>query len=95
MNEISYYQEFSKKLTSYLQSYLGSDFNIYYSLNKNLDSMVSDLEQQSNVIIAKKDKYIPKLKLDICFAIVNRNEVVKLILMVMFTLPEPHRQIQE
>lgn len=80
MNEISYYKEFAEKFTSYLTSYLGNEFKIYYSLNKNLDSMVEDLEQQSNVTIAKKDIYIPKLKLDICFAIINKAEYAKLIL---------------
>jgi len=80
MNEISYYKEFAEKFTSYLTSYLGSEFKIYYSSNRNLDSMVEDLEQQSNVTIAKNDVYIPKLKLDICFAIINKTEDVKLIL---------------
>jgi hypothetical protein len=80
MNEISYYKEFAEKFTTYLKSYLGEDFKIYYSLNKNLDSMVEDLEQQSNVIISTDDIYIPKLKLDICFAIINKTDDVKLIL---------------
>lgn len=80
MNEISYYKEFAEKFTSYLSSYLGSEFKIYYSLNKNLDSMVEDLEEQSNITIAKNDAYIPKLKLDICFAVINKTEEVKLIL---------------
>jgi hypothetical protein len=80
MNEISYYKEFAEKFTTYLISYLGEDFKIYYSLNKNLDSMVEDLEQQSNVAISKGDAYIPKLKLDICFAIINKTDDVKLIL---------------
>lgn len=80
MNEIGYYEEFAKKFTSYLASYLGDDFKIYASLNKNLDSMIEDLEQQSKVSIAENDTYIPKLKLDICFAIVNPENKVKLIL---------------
>jgi len=80
MNEISYYKEFAEKFTTYLSSYLGKDFRIYYSLNKNLDSMVEDLEQQSNVIISADGTYIPKLKLDICFAIINKTDNVKLIL---------------
>jgi hypothetical protein len=80
MNEISYYKEFAEKFTTYLSSYSGKDFRIYYSLNKNLDSMVEDLEQQSNVIISADGTYIPKLKLDICFAIINKTDNVKLIL---------------
>ena len=42
--------------------------------------MVEDLEQQSNVIISADGTYIPKLKLDICFAIINKTDNVKLIL---------------
>jgi hypothetical protein len=80
MNEVSYYKEFAEKFTTYLISYLGKDFKIYYSLNKNLDSMVEDLEQQSNVIISQNGTYIPKLKLDICFAIINKKDDVKLVL---------------
>ena len=80
MNEISYYKEFAEKFTTYLISYLGKDFKIFYSFNKNLDSMVEDLEQQSKIIIAKGDDYIPKLKLDICFAIINKSNDAKLIL---------------
>ncbi|MFN9319830.1 MAG: hypothetical protein ACK58Q_04535 [Chitinophagales bacterium] len=80
MNEISYYKEFAEKFTSYLASYLGSEFEIYYSINKNLDSMVEDLEHQSIVAIANNDTYIPKLKLDICFAIINKSNDIKMIL---------------
>lgn len=80
MNEISYYKEFAEKFTTYLISYLGTNFKIYYSFNKNLDSMIQDLEQQSNIVISKGDDYIPKLKLDICFAIINNSNDVKLIL---------------
>jgi hypothetical protein len=80
MNEISYYKEFAEKFTTYLISYLGEEFKIFYSLNKNLDSMIEDLEQQSNVAISKGDTYIPKLKLDICFAIINKTDDVTLIL---------------
>ena len=80
MNEISYYNEFASKFTTYLSSYLGSDYKVYFSLNKQLDSMIEDLEQQSSIQISNNDTYIPKLKLDICFAIINPNNKVKLIL---------------
>ena len=80
MNEISYYKEFAEKFTTYLTSYLGKDSKIYFSFNKTLDCMIEDLEQQSNIIISKSDTYIPKLKLDICFAILNPINEVKLIL---------------
>lgn len=80
MNEISYYKEFAEKFKTYLTSYLGKDSKIYFSFNKTLDNMIEDLEQQSNIIISKSDIYIPKLKLDICFAIINPISEVKLIL---------------
>lgn len=61
-------------------SYLGNDFYIYYSFNKNFDSMIDEMEIQSGVVIRTKEEYIPKLKLDICFAILNKKKEVKLIL---------------
>jgi hypothetical protein len=80
MNEISYYKEFAEKFTTYLTSYLGKDSKIYFSFNKTLDCMIEDLEQQSDINISKSDTYIPKLKLDICFGIINPIKEVKLIL---------------
>lgn len=80
MNEISFYREFAEKFSSYLISYLGEDFNVYHSFNKSLDCMVEELEEQAGVSIRIKDDYIPKLKLDICFAVLNKKKEVKLIL---------------
>lgn len=80
MNEISYYEEFSKKFTQYLSSYLGSDFNIYYSCNNTLDILIKDLETQSGKIIKAENSYIPKLKVDIVFAIFENNNRARLIL---------------
>ena len=80
MNEISFYKEFADKFSNYLISYLGKDFSIYHSFNKNLDSIVEELEMQAGVTIRTKEDYIPKLKLDICFAILNKRKEVKLIL---------------
>ncbi len=80
MNEISFYKEFSEKFKNYLVSYLGEGFKVFYSSNKSLDNMVADLEEQSNVKVSRDDSYIPKLKLDICFAIIDNQDVVKLIL---------------
>ena len=37
-NEISYYEEFSKKFSQYLNTYLGEDYSVFYSCNKTLDS---------------------------------------------------------
>ncbi|HLK29393.1 MAG TPA: hypothetical protein VKT28_12500 [Puia sp.] len=79
MNEISYYEEFSKKFTQYLSSYLGSDFKIYYSCNNTLDVLVKDLELQSGIIIKPENSYIPKLKVDIVFAVCE-NHKARLIL---------------
>jgi hypothetical protein len=60
-NEISYYEEFSKKFSQYLSFYLGGDYSVFYSCNKTLDFIVSDLEKQSGITIKEEGTYIPKL----------------------------------
>jgi hypothetical protein len=79
-NEISYYEGFSKKFSQYLSSYLGGNYSVFYACNKTLDFIVSDLEKQSGVAIKEKGTYIPKLKVDIVFSIVNPDTKVRLIL---------------
>jgi len=69
MNEISYYDEFSVKFSSYLKSYLPQSCSVYFSCNKSLDSIIFDLEQQSGLSINDNNTYIPKLKVDIVFLI--------------------------
>ena len=69
MNEISYYDEFSVKFSSYLKSYLPQNYSVYFSCNKTLDNIIFDLEQQSGLSISDNDTYIPKLKVDIVFLI--------------------------
>jgi hypothetical protein len=87
MNEISYYEEFSKKITQYLSSYLGSGFKIYYSCNNTLDILVKDLELQSGITIKPENSYIPKLKVDIVFAVCENNKA-RLILIEVKYLPQ-------
>jgi len=79
-NEISYYEEFSKKFSQYLDTYLGDNYNVFYSCNKTLDFIVYDLEKQSGITIKEEGIYIPKLKVDIVFAITNPAKKVRLIL---------------
>lgn len=79
-NEISYYEEFSKKFSQYLISYLGVDYGVFYACNKTLDFILSDLEKQSCIAIKAKETYIPKLKVDIVFSIINPDKKVRLIL---------------
>jgi hypothetical protein len=69
MNEISYYDEFSVKFSSYLKSYLPQNYSVHFSFNKTLDNIIFDLEQQSGLSISDNDTYIPKLKVDIVFLI--------------------------
>jgi hypothetical protein len=69
MNEISYYDEFSVKFSSYLKSYLPQSYSVHFSCNKTLDNIIFDLEQQSGLCISDNDTYIPKLKVDIVFLI--------------------------
>ena len=71
LNEISYYEEFSNKFSHYLDTYLGDNYNVFYSCNKTLDFIVSDLENKSGITIKEEGTYIPKLKVDIVFSIIN------------------------
>lgn len=88
MNEISYYEEFSKKFSQYLNSYLGNGYKVFYSCNNTLDILVKNLETLSGFTINPKDTYIPKLKVDILFAICENNKTVKLILIEAKYLPQ-------
>lgn len=80
MNEISFYEEFSKKFSKYLISYLGEEFEVFYSCNGSLDNLVEKLECLCGIKIKPDNIYIPKLKLDIVFAICKKGEIPKLIL---------------
>ena len=80
MNEISYYEEFSLKFLNYLKSYLPENYSVYYSCNKPLDKIISDLEQLSGLCLTDNETYIPKLKVDIVFAICGLNVKPRLIL---------------
>lgn len=79
-NEISYYEEFAKKFSQYLSSYLSVDYSVFYSCNKTLDFIVSDLEKQSGITIKEEGAYVSKLKVDIVFSIINPDKKVRLIL---------------
>lgn len=79
-NEVSFYEKFSKKFTHYLNSYLGDEYKVYYSCHKTLDNIVSDLENHSGITIKKQGIYIPKLKVDIVFAICSPSKKNRLIL---------------
>jgi hypothetical protein len=81
MNEISFYEEFSKKFAQYLKSYLETDYSIFYACNNTLDNLVRNLEDQSGSKIKDENIYIPKLKLDIVFAICKKDQKPKLILL--------------
>jgi len=73
MNEISYYDEFSMKFSSYLKSYLPQSFSVHFSCNKTLDNIITDLEELSGLKIRINDTYIPKLKVDIVFLVSGPN----------------------
>lgn len=80
MNEIGFYNEFSKRFSQYLISYLEDKTQVYYSCNKTLDRMLEDLEYQSGAKLIPDDEYIPKLKLDIVFAVMSPSRKPRLIL---------------
>ena len=67
--EMSFYIEFADKFREYLQSYIDESCEIYYSSNKTLDNMIDDFEKKSGHKIKSEGEYVPKLKLDIVFAI--------------------------
>ncbi len=80
MNEISFYEEFSKKFSQYLTTYLGKDYNVFYACNNTLDNLVGNLEKACKMNIKPQNVYIPKLKLDIVFAICSEDKNPRLIL---------------
>jgi hypothetical protein len=80
MNEISFYEDFSKRFSQYLITYLGNNHKVYFSCNKTLDFIVSDLENLSGISIKDRGTYIPKLKVDIVFAIYGPNKKIRLLL---------------
>lgn len=88
MNEISFYEEFSKKFKKYLVSYLDDEFKVFYSCNKTLDNIINELENISGFKIKPDNIYIPKLKLDIVFAICKENHSPRLILIEAKYLPQ-------
>lgn len=79
-NEVSFYEEFSKKFSQYLENYLGIGYRIDYSCNQTLDNIIADLEVSLNVVIVEKGEYIPKLKVDIVFAVCDSENKIRLIL---------------
>ncbi|MDX1718821.1 MAG: hypothetical protein R3353_01575 [Salegentibacter mishustinae] len=75
MKEIDFYEEFSEKFKKYVLSYLPEDIEIDYSFNKSLDIMVNNLSTRLGTPINFNNEYIPKLKLDILFAIKNKKNI--------------------
>ena len=80
INEVSFYEEFSKKFSQYLSTYLGNEYKVYYACNNTLDNLINNLEKACGIKIKLDNVYIPKLKLDIVFAICVENQKPRLIL---------------
>lgn len=80
MSEISNYEPFSEKFSSYLVSYLTDNHSVFFSCNKTLDNIISDLEHLSGCCLRDPDAYIPKLKVDIVFLVCGLNSKPRLIL---------------
>ncbi|UAB83171.1 hypothetical protein INR75_13320 [Zunongwangia sp. SCSIO 43204] len=74
MKEIDFYEEFSEKFIKYLRGYIESNIEIAYSVNKSLDLMIKEVSTKLNTEISFENEYIPKLKLDILFAIRKENK---------------------
>ncbi len=75
MKEIDFYGEFAEKFNKYLNGYLDDSFEIAYSHNKALDSMINEVCESFNLPTPFPNEYIPKLKLDILFGIKKFNKV--------------------
>ncbi|WP_316814458.1 hypothetical protein [Pedobacter nyackensis] len=80
MNEVSFYEEFSEKFSKYLSTYLDKRYKIYYACNNTLDNLIDRLEANSEIKIKPDNVYVPKLKLDIVFAICQEHKPARLIL---------------
>lgn len=80
MNEISFYIEFAEKFKSILKSYLDESYCIYYSTNNSLNSIIKELQHLSKYQLVPDNIYIPKLKVDIVFAIIRNDGKGKLLL---------------
>jgi len=74
MKEIDFYDEFSEKFITYLRGYINVDLEIAYSVNKSLDAMIKEVSNKLDAEISFENEYIPKLKLDILFAIKNKSK---------------------
>lgn len=75
MKEIDFYEVFANKFIKYLEGYLDDSFEIAYSQNKSLDSMIAEVCDLLKVSNPFPDEYIPKLKLDILFGIKQANKI--------------------
>ncbi len=88
MNEVSFYPEFSLKFKQYLQSYLGDEYQVFYAYDNTLNRLIDILENENGIKIKNDNEYIPKLKLDILFAICKAGHKPKLILVEAKYLPQ-------
>ena len=75
MKEIDFYEEFAEKFKKYLSGYLNEEFEIAYSHNKSLDSMINEVCDNFELPAPFPNEYIPKLKLDILFGIKKYDKV--------------------
>lgn len=81
-NEISFYEEICKKVTSILTGLLGDDYKVFFSYNKNLPQMISEIENGLASKCKFHNKYVPNLKLDILFGIKKEgNDNIELVLL--------------
>jgi len=75
MKEIDFYEEFAQKFIKYLKGYLDDTYEIVYSQNKSLDSMINEVCDSFDIANPFPNQYIPKLKLDILFGIKNKGRL--------------------
>ena len=71
MKEIDFYPEIARKFKQSITSKY-PQFDVAYSCNKELPQMIEEVEKELNCDTVFSGSFIPKLKLDILFAIRNR-----------------------
>jgi hypothetical protein len=69
--EIDYYPEIANRFKSYLKSFLGDNFQIAFSYNKSLRSLITDIETELNCRTCFHGEYVPNLLLDILMGVKN------------------------
>ena len=67
--EQNFYPEVAEKFKKYLKSYLPNNFEIFYSCDSSLRSLIRELEEHFQCYTTFSNSYIPNLQLDILLGV--------------------------